>query len=351
MTESEWVRMGYLNNLIEADAEDVPTFTEAYRAWFNYKRGQIRPQSLDRIEGTWNRYYRDTAFAGGKLSSLDEGAVTDFINAIFASCGSMTLKEYRKVYQIVNNVLDYAVDFGMPGARLLNWRKVKGYAYTNHIVSTRKDTAGIRDSDIAQLLDFVLSGGYYRKQSACLLLLANFYMGLRVGELAALTWHDIDFGGKRLYVSKTETKSYCRDDEGNRTHMRLEVSEPKTAGSVRTVPLCDKAVAMLRLVRQHHEGMGYGTERLLYDGADIEGIRSLERTVGRLCVLADVLSFSTHMIRKTVATKMHYAGLPSRMIADMLGHVDISTTERCYILTDKEYVSAMSHTLNDVFNY
>lgn len=286
-----------------------------------------------------------------KINMLDEGAVIAFINSVFASCGSMTLKEYRKVYQIVNNVLIYAVDFDVPGARLLNWRKVKDYAYTNHIVSARKDSTGLRDSDIIRLQDFVLSGGYYKKQSACLLLVANFYMGLRVGELAALTWADIDFEKKRLYVSKTEIKSYCRNEHGDRTHMKLEVSEPKTANSVRTVPLCDKAVSMLRLIKQHHVKMGYETERLLYDGTDIAGIRNLERTIGRLCELSGVPAFPTHMIRKTVATKMHFSGMPSRMIADMLGHVDISTTEKCYILTDTEYVETMSHALNDAFNY
>lgn len=197
----------------------------------------------------------------------------------------------------------------------------------------------------------MLSGGYYKKQSACLLLLANFYMGLRVGELAALTWSDIDFDKKRLCVSKTEVKSYCRDDEGNRTYLRLEVSDPKTVKSVRTVPLCDKAVAMLRLINQHHKKMGYDVEKVLYDGTDIAGIRNLERTLGRLCELAEVPVFNTHMIRKTVATKMHFSGMPSRVIADMLGHADISTTERCYILTDIEYAESMSHALNDVFSY
>ncbi len=343
--------MGYENHLIEADAVNVPLFEAVYRTWFNYKRKQIKPQSLDRIEGTWNRYYRETPFARERISMLDESAVISFINSVFASCGSMTLKEYRKVYQIVNNVLAYAVDFDVPGARLLNWRKVKDYAYTNHIVSTKKACAVLRDSDISRLQGFVLSGGYYKKQSACLLLMANFYMGLGVGVLAALTWPDIDFEKKRLHVSKTEIKSYCRDENGNRTHMELDVSVPKTANSVRYVPLCGKAIDMLRLIKHHHEKMGYETERLLYDGTDIAGIRSLERTIGRLCELSGIPAFPTHMIRKTVATKMHFSGIPSRMIADMLGHADISTTERCYILTDTEYMETMSHALNDAFNY
>lgn len=146
----EWIKMGYSNNIIEADIEDVPTFYEVYRIWFNYKRKQIKPQSLDRIESTWNKYYDGSALAGSRISELNEESVITFINSIFAGCGSMTLKEYRKVYQIINNVLCYAVDFDISGARLLNWKKVKAYAYSNHIVTSKKDTNGIRDSDVVR---------------------------------------------------------------------------------------------------------------------------------------------------------------------------------------------------------
>lgn len=46
MTEKEWIKMGYANHLIEAEAVNVPLFEKVYRTWFNYKRKQIKPQSL-----------------------------------------------------------------------------------------------------------------------------------------------------------------------------------------------------------------------------------------------------------------------------------------------------------------
>lgn len=266
--------------------------------------------------------------------------------------GAVTLKEYRRIYQIVNNVLNYALDFRENGSRLLNWKMIKEYTYSNHVVTHKNDDVSVPDSDIEKLRDFVLSGGYYVKQSACLMLILNFYLGLRVGELSALEWQDIDFERKILHVSRTEIKKYSRKEDGSRDKLVYEIEDcTKTAAGIRKVPLCDKALVILRLLKMHHEKMGYDSNRLLYDGADIIGVLSLDGTLRKICKLAQVPFFNTHKIRKTVATKLHYKGIPSRTIADILGHADIATTEKCYILTDSEYFASMSHALNDVFTY
>lgn len=353
MTEKQWLDIGYNSNVIDVVSEDVPTFAEVYKMWFLYKRGQVKPQSLDRIENSFMKYYQDSDLAKMNIYDITEQTVIDFLNTVFARYGSITVKEYQKLYQIVNNVLNYALDFGFAGSRLLNWKSIKEYTYTNHVVSAKKDVECIKDSDIRILIDFVLSGGYYEKQSECLLLMFNFYAGLRIGELAALTWNDIDFDKKILRISKSMIKKYDRTDAGERcgTLQYVLGDDCKTFNSTRTIPLCDKAIVFLRLLKQHQIKQGYECNFLHYDGKNTVAVRSLDRCLTRLCQLTHVPAFNTHMIRKTVATKMHYQGLPSRMIADMLGHADISTTEKCYILTDAEYFASMSHTLNNIFTY
>ena len=351
MTKEEWLQVGYSSGAIQEEVPGTLTFYDAYSLWFSYKSGQVRAQSLDRMECTYNRWYLHSALPGKRLSEIDEKAVVAFLNGIFADAGTVTLKEYRRIYQIVNNVLCYALDFGLEGARLLNWRAIKEYTYTSHVVSQKKPCASVKDSDIAALRTFILSGGYYKKQSASLLLLVNFYLGLRVGELAALEWTDLDTEKRILYVSKSEVKKYDRLPDGTRRKMVYEISGTKTENGTRRVPVCDQAAELFTLLAAHHRKMGYQSARMLYDGADVIGIRSLDGTLRRLCRLVEIPAFGTHMIRKTVATKMHYSGMPTRMIADMLGHADISTTEKCYILTDAEYFAAVSHALNDVFVY
>lgn len=353
MTEKEWLNIGYQSNVIDVITDDVMTFREVYKQWFLYKRGQIKPQSLDRIENSWMRFYESSPIACEKINNIDEQYVIDFLNSAFAKYGSMTVKQYQKLFQIVTSVLTYALDFGFPGSRLLNWTKIKNYTYTNHIVSAKRDTDCIRDADIRRLHDFVLSSGYPQKQSQCLLLMFNFYTGLRIGELAALCWHDIDFDKKLLRVSRSMVKKYERDSDGMRNGALQYVvgDEPKTVNGIRTIPLCDKAMVFLRLLRMHHDRMNYNSSFLHYDGKETVAVRSLERCLARLCQLADVPVFNTHMIRKTVATKLHYKGVPTRMISDFLGHAEVSTTEKCYILTDSAYAENVSHQLNEAFDY
>lgn len=50
----------------------------------------------------------------------------------------------------------------------------------------------------------------------------------------------------------------------------------------------------------------------------------------------DVKYFNTHMIRKTFATMLHESGMPTRYISDLMGHSDMVTTERNYILSYRD---------------
>ncbi len=51
-----------------------------------------------------------------------------------------------------------------------------------------------------------------------------------------------------------------------------------------------------------------------------------------LCRLCDMPLINTHLIRKTFATKLHFSGVPTRVVSDLLGHSKIATTENSYIL-------------------
>lgn len=175
---------------------------------------------------------------------------------------------------------------------------------------------------------------YPDKRSACLCLLLNFFLGLRIGELASLSFSDFDIDKKVVKIYKTESKYYERDEDGNRCgSMVYRVQdEVKTIYSVRTVPLTTSALYIYELIVKHHNIRGYDSPYLAYDGKDTILTRSLERTLHRLCILCDVKPFNTHLIRKTFASDLHAGGLPTRQISDLLGHSEMSTTERCYIL-------------------
>lgn len=66
------------------------------------------------------------------------------------------------------------------------------------------------------------------------------YTGLRIGELLALTWDDIDFGKGLLFVSKT-----CHDGNDGKNHIRI-IDSPKTVHSRRVIPLPKQILSLLK---------------------------------------------------------------------------------------------------------
>lgn len=307
--------------------------------WFLMKLQMIKAQSCDRIECTYNRYYAGSWLESSPVSELNEKTVARFLTEVVRGRGGVSRKEFGRIYQIVNNVLVYAKDMELGGARLLDWDKVKRYVPEGGFLAGGHQYFAIPKSDIEKMMYQVIKRRIYpEKQSACLCLMLNFYLGLRVGELASLTWQDVDFRRRKIRVCKTETKAFSRDETGKRCGSMTYrvVEDTKTVYSFREVPLLPEAVFILKKLREHHRRCGYKNQYLAYDGTTTILVRSLDRTLRRLCRLCGVNYFSTHCIRKTFGTMLHASGMPTRYISDLLGHSEMRTTERSYILTYKD---------------
>lgn len=353
MTREEWLSIGYDKHIIEdVPQDDVLSFSQLYCLWFKMKMARVRGSTLDRIEVTYNRYYRDTDFAGLSVPTIDGAVVCRFLNSVIVNCG-VTRKEFERIYQIVNNVLTYGHDMGYGYCSLIDWGYVKRFCSSSKFCDNAASECMISASERYALFSAVLYDNVYpAKRSACLMLLMNFYLGLRIGELASLRFSDFDVAAKLVFVRKNQVKYYNRDVEGCRVGSIVYevVDELKTVNSKRVVPLTDECISLYRLLVEHHKHMGYDSEYLCYDGSDVIMMRSLERTLSRLCSLCSIQHLKSHKIRKTYASLLHMGGVPTRVITDLCGHSDMETTERCYILNSSEaynpYLNLIANALS-----
>lgn len=349
MTSNEWLSIGYDKGIIEdiPDTEHV-SFYAAYRKWFLLKMKTIKPESLDRIECTFNRYYRDDEICSTSLHLIDNEFIVSFFRRSFPSSCELSLKEFRRFYQIINNVLVYARDFNIGHANLIDWGYVNRFGRGSVVSSAAKDEYVVSEHDRNVLFrEVVLNDIYPLKRSAALCICLNFFLGLRIGELAALKFSDFDLSGKRLFVQRNEVKYFSRDDEGCRSGtVKYEVVDDlKTKSSRRVVPLVPEAVIIYQMIAEHHKQCKYDSPYLCYDGTDTIRTRGLSRTLDRLCKLCCIKSFNFHRIRKTYASILHMNGLPTRVISSLLGHSDMKTTEQFYIL---DYENKYSSFYTDI---
>ena len=340
------------NGLIDLDESESVKFCDAYMEWFKGRLKINRPQTMDRIEVTWNRYFAHSAFIDKCTSKISEKDIIDFITTAVISGGSVSHKELERILQILRNTLSYVRDMGCVGSRLYDWDAVKRNIPTNYIVSQSKNESALSRETVRIILHKVIHEDIYpEKRSACLLLCLNFFLGLRVGELAALRFEDFDTVNRVVNITRSDSKSFERDESGNRLAMHYDTRETKTTYSVRTLPLMVESVYIYELIRKHHSACGYESPYLCYDGADTIRVRSLDRTLRRLCVLCDVTHFNTHLIRKTFASMLHHANVPTRAISDLRGHSEISTTERSYNLSFDGKMETYYGYMKDGLNY
>lgn len=345
MTKREWLEIGYSKNIIDMEEYEEVIFADAFLMWFRMKKNCVDAPTLDRLEVTYNRYYSGTPLVEKCISKISESDVIDFLTQAILRY-TLSYREFGRCLQIVRSVLVYCKDLKLGGAILYDWDKIKRYMPINTLERKERVEFAVTPAHVKHMIECVVSKKiYYKKQSACLCLCMNFYLGLRIGELAGLTFDDFDFERGVVRVYKTESKFYERDEKGARVGAMVYrvVDDVKTIYSVREVPLLPEVRFFYDKIKLHHELNKYDSKYLAYDGGDTILIRSLDRTLHRLCEKCDIPYFNSHVIRKTFATTLHHNGVPTRVISDLLGHHDVSTTENSYILS---YANNYDNMLN-----
>lgn len=159
--------------------------------------------------------------------------------------------------------------------------------------------------------------------------------GLRLAEALALTWEDIDQDAGSLTVRGT----LHRIPKAPKGTDPWYIGEPKTRGSRRTVPLTPLAVAALKaheLIQAEEQmarGMaskkGTGMVFTTVAGEPIHGPNVLPRLYAALAA-AKVPKVPFHGLRHSAASVMLEAGIPLRVVSELLGHSTIRITADLY---------------------
>ena len=145
------------------------------------------------------------------------------------------------------------------------------------------------------------------------------YTGLRIGELLALTWEDIDFGKGLLFVSKT-----CHDGNDGEKHIRITDS-PKTVNSRRVIPLPKQILPLLKGIKRRSQ-----CEYIIADGDKPVFVRSYQRTFELLLKKLNISHKGFHSLRHTFATRALECGMDVKTLSELLGHKNATITLNRY---------------------
>ena len=132
--------------------------------------------------------------------------------------------------------------------------------------------------------------------------------GLRLGEIVALEWSDIDFGARRLTVQRSDWRGHVTVPKGGRS---------------RRLPMTLRLMAALKTTRHLRSPRVF----CLSDGAPITRDRVIKAIRGAQRAAGLPLS-GVHVLRHTFCSHLAMRGAPARAIQEVAGHADLTTTQR-----------------------
>ncbi|MCV2508144.1 site-specific integrase, partial [Melissococcus plutonius] len=340
-----------LNNLLANPQETIKqksyTFAEMYELWFEVYQTTVKETTYLQTNKRIKKYILPI-FGSIKLDRLDLKTAQKIVNNWAKQFGM-----YTKLLQYVTKICDHAVALEIidsnpfkkvtkPKKLAINKeKKIKFYTKTelelflNTAIEKNKSTPD--NCSVAK---------YYTEFDIAIFRLLAF-SGLRIGEVLALNWDDIDFNKKTVTINKNLSQ----------TATGFVVSTTKTVNSNRVITLDDKTLSILKKwkLRQSELLFKNGITTINFMFMNIHGRMSYRTDIyqrsERIAKLANLPNIGCHGFRHTHATILFEAGIPAKEVQNRLGHSDITMTLNIYTHVSAEVEKRTSEVFANYVNF
>ena len=158
-------------------------------------------------------------------------------------------------------------------------------------------------------------------------LLITIYSGMRIGEVCALQWKDIDLEEKVIRVNKSIQRIYTEEDTTGKMKTELLISTPKTKSSQREIPIVQPLFKLMKdfakICRPDYfvcSGTTTPIEPRTYRSYYKKKIEEI-----------GLPHLKFHGLRHTFATQLIASKADVKTVSAILGHSDITTTLNTYV--------------------
>ena len=177
-----------------------------------------------------------------------------------------------------------------------------------------KEMKTLKSNEIAAFLDEAKDSGCYE------FYLLEITTGLRLGEILALTWDDLNINEKMITINK----------QVQRFGKELRITTPKTKASIRKISICDECLKQLLILRNRQRV----DTKLMFPSPITGGYRdpsSITRKLHRMQKRAGIPQIRFHDLRHSFATLSLEQGMDIKTVSHMLGHTDAGFTMNTYM--------------------
>ena len=289
------------------------TVREIAAAWKEYKRPYVKQSTMAAyvliLENHVLPYFGDG-------DSLHEQEVQAFVlQKLERGLSVKTVKDILIVLKMV-------MKFGVKN----EWMTYYEWDIKYPTTSTNKELEVLSVANHRKILNYIQSHFTFTGLGIYI----SLSTGLRIGEICALKWSDINVADGTITVSRTIERIYII--EGEKKHTELIINTPKTKNSCREIPMSKELLAMIKPLKKVVNEDFYV---LTNDERPTEP-RTYRNYYNGLMVKLDIPKLKYHGLRHSFATRCIEAGCDYKTVSVLLGHSNISTTLNLYVHPNME---------------
>lgn len=314
-----------------------------FKLWVELKRG-IKDSTFKNYIYMYEMFVMPT-FGKKRVTQVQRSDVKRFYNGLVDQ-KILSISTVDNIHNVLHQVFQVAVDDNYirqnPTDRMLKELRV---AHGHEVVKRKALTFAQQEL----FLNYIKTEPKYRRWYPVFFIMAN--TGMRVGELTGLRWRDIDFENGIISVNHTLVYYNHRDELGT----YYSINTPKTEAGCREIPMIAGVREAFEMEQEYQQTLGiqsidridgyddfvfvnrYG--KVQHQGTLNKAIKRIMRDCNDQILLTHDLdtdpvllpNFSCHNLRHTFATRLCESGINVKVIQDVLGHVDISTTMDIYV--------------------
>ena len=292
---------------------NLKTIKEIAVAWLEYKRPFVKDSTFAAYALTVQNHIVP---AFGESCELPETDVQQFVLQKLAN--GISVKTIKDILIVLKMVMKYGVK--------QSWLLHAEWDIKYPTTSTSKELEVLSVANHRKILNYIQSHFSFMGLGIYI----SLGTGLRIGEICALKWSDINVTDGTITVSRTIERIYII--EGEKKHTELIISTPKTKNSCREIPMSKELLAMVKPLKKVVNEDFYV---LTNDERPTEP-RTYRNYYNGLMVKLDIPKLKYHGLRHSFATRCIEAGCDYKTVSVLLGHSNISTTLNLYVHPNME---------------
>lgn len=299
--------------------KDPVTVNELFEVWLASRKNSIKPSSYVSYRTCYQNYICDY-FGELTVGNISSFMINQYVSALL-ECGKedgggLSATTVQVILILMKSVFAY----GETEYELKNPAKNILLPKSEH-----KEIEVFSDEEIERIRANALCG-----DCKTLGILLCLYSGLRIGELCALRWENIDLENQTIYVRKTLQRIKNPDSDLPKTVVMID--DPKSARSIRDIPIPTFMLGKLAEFRKSAAANFY----FLTGSAKFTEPRTYQNRYKSFLKEIGVPYKNFHVLRHTFATECIRHGIDVKTVSDLLGHASVKITLERYVHSDMD---------------